>query len=374
MLRFLRAIKTNLIVIPLVKLEYKLELFIFKRAVKVRLLLTQNLRYQLRILDPNARLEGYDEKYDLIVHLTALKFLNPEIFEDNPPTFLFNDLRDELKRIYSDRKAEYVKNKDEVDSLIGAHKQNEHIVKIICRYNLVNHFTANYQKKNKEADYYLAKAQKIDPQASPLNNNDLFSLDRSLRKDINKLRGDIADRQAIKISLSMERVGGVISVVSTFFLISGYLYNHFLLGEFGIQISKYFALSDYFASSIEVIRYSASGAAVGLVSYFLGVHHASRKSYAQIEYERKKREYWPYMIFFASLAGLIRGYFVDLEIFYQASYVFIILATMYFVPRLAVKYFKEPLAAIFVLVFVTSYSAHMFSSKNEVGDVGENAT
>jgi len=187
-------------------------------------------------------------------------------------------------------------------------------------------------------------------------------LERALRKDINILNNVIADRQAVKISLSLERAGAIIPVLSCFFLISGYLNNRFLLGYFGIEVSKYFTLGDYLASSIEVIRYSATGAAIGILSFFFGAHRASRKPYTQIEYERKRREYWPYMILVAAIIGTVRGYLENSVMFYDASYVLIIFASLYFSAKLATKYFKEPLAAMFLLVFISSYSAHMFSS------------
>lgn len=362
MLRLIRTIKTNLIVIPLIKLAYRFELFVFKRAIEISLLLTQKLRYQLRVLTPNAMLEGYDEKFDLIVHLASLKFLRPEIFDDNPPTLLSSDLKDELQKNYSKLKAEYADNKEEVNSLINAYDQNKHIIRIHCNYNLAKHFMASYQGKKDKADYFLARAQKKDPEVLALNNNDLFALEHSLRKDINKLRAEIADRQAIKISLSIEHTGTIISLVSCFFLITGYLYNRFLLGYFGVEVSKYFTISDYLASSIEGVRYSITGAAIGLAAYFIGVHRASRKSYVQIEYERKRKEYWPYGIIFVAIVGTIRGYIDNSVIFYEASYVLIIFIGFWFIPLLATKYFKEPLSAIFVLLFVVAYSAHMFSS------------
>lgn len=362
MIRFLRNIKTNLILLPLIRLMYKLELFIFKRTLKVRQLVKQNLLHRIRLLEPNARLEGADEEFDIVINLSSLKLLTPEIFDNHPPTFLYENLPEELKKLYSDRKSEYLERKNKVDSLVERVGKDTDIIKLMESYNLLRHFEGSYLKKKDEADYYLSKAQKINAKAIPLKTNDLFALERSLRKDINRMRDAISDREAVKISLSIQNAGALISVVSSVFLISGYLYNRFLLGAFGIEVSKFFTLTDYLASSIEAIRYSASSAVIGIVSYFLGVHSASRKSVMQIEFERKRREYWPYIILMISIFSAIFAYTKNSIIFYTDVYIIILFTTFLSAPWLAKRYFKEPLVALFIIVFIFTFSGHMFMS------------
>lgn len=362
MVRFLRNIKTNLILLPLIRLTYKLKIFIFKRALKVRQLVKQKLLYRIRLLEPTAHLEGYDKEFDIVVNLSSLKLLTPEIFDDSPPKFLYENLPEELKKLYSDRKSEYVEKKNAVDSLVEKVEKDTDVIKLIESYNLLRHFEGSYLKKKDEADYYLSKAQKTNPTVTLLKPNDLFSLERSLRKDINRIRDALSDREAIKISLSIQNAGAVISLVSSVFLISGYLYNRFLLGEFGIEVSNFFTLTDYLASSIEAIRYSVSGAVIGMVSYFLGIHSASRKSVAQIEFERKKRQYWPYIILLISIFYAIFTYIRNSIVFYDSVYIIILFATMLSAPWLARRYFREAQVVSFIIVFIFTFSGHMFMS------------
>ncbi len=373
MLRFLRYLKINLIILPIIRLAYKLDLFVFKRALKLRLLLNQKIRLRIRYIEPNARLEGYDEELDLRVNLASLRLLSPEIFDDSPPSFFSKDLTDDVKKIFLERKDEYVAHKNEVDNLVAKIQKDEEVSKLVVSYNLVRHFAENHLKNKVAADYYLSKAQKVNSEAAALKTNDLFALERSLRKDINELTNEIADRQAIKISLSLERAGTIISLVSCLFVISGYLNNRFVLGYFGIEVSKYFTIGDYLASSIEVIRFSATGAAIGIIALFLGAHRSSRKSYAQVKYERSRKEYYPYLIFGVAIIGTIRGYLENSIIFYDAVYVLIIFSSIRFSGRLASKYFKEPFTALFLLVFVSAYSAHMFSSVGKTIHRAKNA-
>ena len=361
MTNFLRNIKTNLI-LPLIRLEYKIKSIPFKRALKVRQLVKQKLLHRIRLLEPNAHLEGYDKEFDMVVNLSSLKLLNPEIFDDHPPTFFYENLTEELKQLYSDRKSKYLERKNEVDSCIKRVGKDTEIINLVERYNLLRHFEGSYLKKKDEADYYLSKAQKVNATATPLKTDDLFALERSLRKDINKIRDAISEREAIKISLSIQNAGALISVVSSVFLISGYLYNRFLLGEFGIEVSYFFTLTDYLASSIEAVRYSASGAVIAIVSYFLGVHSASRKSVAQIEFERARREYWPYIILLVSIFLAIFAYIRNSIVFYDSVYIIILFTTMFSAPWLAQRYFKETQVALFIIVFIFTFSGHMFKS------------
>ncbi len=381
MLRLWKTFKTNLIVTPIIRLTYKLKRFIFKKATKLTLLVLQNIKDRIRLLVPEAHLEGYDKKFDMLVHLASLKLTDPIIFEDDSSRFLLEDTRDaekypelkeqfsklektnaELKKLHSDRRSEYLENMTEVGNLTGKAQNDKDIIKLVERYNLIHHYIANYLKKKEEADYYLSKARKINPTASPLKTKDISNLNSSLRNDIKKVREIISDRHAIKLSLSLKNAGTLIPVVSTVFLFSGYIYNWFLLGEFGIEVSKYFTLSDYIASSIESIRYSASGAAIGIVFLFLSVHSASRKSFVQLEFEWKIIKYFSYILLLSAIISAIHAYINNLENFYNIFSIAIFLCIMLLAPWVAKRYFKEPLVALFVIVFLFTFSVHMFVS------------
>jgi hypothetical protein len=360
--KWLKTFTLDVVVIPLIRLEYKLDLFILKRAGKVQLLISQKLRDRIRYLIPEACLEGYDKEFDKRVHLAALKIVRPETFDDHPPASLFTNMPDAEVKGYAKCKSEYLEDKAQIDNLVKKVEKEDNTKTLIVNYALVQHFLAGRLKREDEANYWLLKARSSRTEVLPLKTKDLFVLERNLRKDINWLRNEIGDRQALKISLSLEKTGSLISIISGFFIITGYLYDHFLFGEFGIEVSNFFTLSDYLASSIEGLRFSAMGAGIALITYFLGVHRFTRKSYAQIKFEQRRRYYADYLFFLAMLAFAIRAYVQNLEIFYDVSLMLIILISMFFVPRIAIKYFKEPLIAIFVLVFISSYSAYMFSS------------
>src|SRR2546425_4108778 len=352
----------NVLVLPFVRLVYKIKLFVYKKALNLQLLLIFQIRNKIRYRSPEARLEGFDEKFDTVVHLVSLRLVSPEQFDFEAYPFLFEGILDKLKPTFQIRKSEYIQQKDRIEGLISEISDDTEIKEAIEKCILVEHYLANQKGNQKAAVHYLSRVKRLNPKAEPLTQNELSPLERATRKRIKELRELISDRTAFKISLSFRDAGSMVLAVSSFFLVTGYLYNYFLLGAFGIEVSKYYRLTDYLASSIEGISYSASGAIFGVIGVFLGMHSLSRKSVLQIETERSRREYWPYFIFGTALVGAIIGYFNNLETFYGAVSAIILFSGFYFSPRIAMKYFKEPMAALFILVFVAAFSAHMFYS------------
>ena len=143
----------------------------------------------------------------------------------------------------------------------------------------------------------------IDTEVSPLKRMDVNNLRKEFRRKIKTLKSEIADRQTIKISLSTNGIGVVLSLVSCLFVVSGYLYNKFLLGALNIDVSLYFTIGDYLASSIESIRYSFVGAVIAVIIYFLGINNISRKSYWELEAKRTRKDYWAYFLVFTAILG-----------------------------------------------------------------------
>jgi len=362
MLNLLSKARTNFLILPLMRLAYRLQLGVFKKALRLRTLLIFELENRIRARIEEARLEGHDEQFDRVLHLTVCRMTKPELFETQAYDFLFRGLSDETRHSHDLLRRAYENETENVTALIKQVNSDKGIKKTIERFELLNHFLETKKGNQEAAAHYLLKAKHETPEAKPLSVKDLYALESNTRKITQKLRELISDREAIKISLSLGDVTSSISVISSFFLITGYLYNHFLLGQFGIEVSKYFSLSDYLASSLDGIRYSASGAALGLLSYFIGMHCTSRKSRHQLEYEKSQKQYWPYLIFVSAIVGAAIGYLKNLETFYDASYIVIIFSAMYFIPRFAAKYFKDPLTAMFLLIFIASFSAHMFAA------------
>jgi len=206
---------------PLIQFLYKIEFFVFKRVYKIRSLIKINIECRIRYLEPNAKLEGYDKKFDSLIHITALKLLYPEFFEENAPEFLLEGLSDEVK---NNLQTQYFSNKLEIDRLLSVANRDEEIPNLVLNHYLIQHFINNYLKQKTKAEYYLANAQKLNSGVSALSMSNVYLLRKPLKKKIRKLREEIGDRQAIKLGLSLEKFGILIPIISAFFLVSGYLF------------------------------------------------------------------------------------------------------------------------------------------------------
>jgi hypothetical protein len=135
------------------------------------------------------------------------------------------------------------------------------------------------------------------------------------------------------------------------------------LGEFGIEVSKYFTLSDYIASSIEGIRYSASGAVIAAIGFFIGVRSSSGASLDQLELQKKKMVYPMGFLLFTSIFGSVYTYYYNFEAFFVSFYALIVVsANILSVQGIVNRYFKQPLIASFLIVFLCTFAGHMFMS------------
>ena len=158
MLKFLNYIKFDLLFLPLIKFSHKIQLFEFKKAMGVRRQCSICLKYQLRLLIPDAKLEGYNEKLDSELFLAVLKLLSPEIFMNNPPSFFKKKYSsEEILSVFEKRKAEYEKMKGEVDCILKKVEKIPEILKQIKRYNLLLNYASSLAKDKTEADYYFKK-------------------------------------------------------------------------------------------------------------------------------------------------------------------------------------------------------------------------
>jgi len=365
-IKHLWGILKNKIILPtLTKLAIRFKVFIYKRALKFQLLLFNKLKYQLRLINPDLKSEGFAEQLYTIIHIAAYRMANPEIFNLENNKFLFQNDPDSLIQKYLDIKCNYEKYKNDINQLIDCALENPRIRSTIEKYFIVESFLSNQIKNDRASQYYLKQARTYNPKASIIDFNSFFKSYKETKKEVRQLKNEVSDKEAIKFTISLSNIGVFITIVSTFFLITGYLYNYFLLGHFGIEISRYFTLSDYLGSSIDGIRYSALAAAIALVFFFIGMHSSSRKLYAQIEIEKKPINYIPYIIIVIISVPTFILYLKDEREFYFMVYLIILFLMMIVAPWISKRYFKNPIITLASIVFIMSFSAHLFLSIGE---------
>jgi hypothetical protein len=347
--------------IPLFSLYYKIRAFIYKRNYSMVLLTNELLDLIIRLSIPAAMQEGHNKTLDRMIHVATLKLLHPDYFRKRIPSYIGKDIFASGVRDAMIEHIEFYKeNKEEIDQIIKNISRDEEVKNTI----LIRFMLEHYFKKNISADEFanrmLKKAKSIDPNISEYKRKDVIKVRKKLIKKVSDLRFDLSEREAIKISLSFEKSGLIIGVLSTFFLLSGIIYNSLFYKELGFEAQKYFVLSDYVSSSVEQARASAVGALIGVIALFIGIHSRSRESAASIEIYREKDRRLRY---FLVIVVIIPNLFLFLSGGYKSylavsSLIFFI--GLIFSPYVARKYFKDPLTALFILIFLTGYSGQMY--------------
>ena len=156
----------------------------------------------------------------------------------------------------------------------------------------------------------------------------------------------------------------MLTVLSALFLVSGYLYSRAFLGHFGVEVAKYFSLSDYVAASIDGIRYAVVAAIMGSLGCFLGVHSLSRMSYAEAVQTSSERRIYASLVTATFCVGAVTAYVQDSETFYGIAALFIFLLSLRPVSWLIRRYFEEKdgILAFFLVLLVLTFSLHLFAS------------
>jgi hypothetical protein len=155
-----------------------------------------------------------------------------------------------------------------------------------------------------------------------------------------------------KIEISPQNIVVIVTLFSVLFLISGFIYNQIYLGYFGVELSKFFNVADYLASSADKIYYTLVSLAItlsiGLLIY---------PEYLRGELPKRPKSKWIRRIddimYYAliplfGLSSLVSYLQKNSNNFYFSLRFLIFFISLYVVVRI-MKYFKNPIRSYFIL-------------------------
>ncbi len=333
----------KLIYLPWLTLKYKTLRNSLKRANKVCALVALLMQYVLRYHEDMLGLKGESEHKNNLVTIVVGKLCGLKY-------------RAALEPLAQ-------KHKKEIGKVVAKAKRIDVITKSLVTFYELRALGFKVLEKEDEKTKYLKQARKLSAKARDLEIKDLYEIEKSVRKQIKSTRGEIADRGALKIDVSLQHVGAILTVVSSLFLVTGFLYNRFLLGAFGIDVSQYFSLADYLASSIDKIRFAAFSALIATIALFLRIHYESRRLEIGFQSQGKKeKDYWLYFIIVVVTAGAIKSYYDESILFYTQMQVLILVIGIYVSWPIAYRYFAKPVPTFFSMIFLFSFAGHMYAS------------
>ena len=179
--------------------------------------------------------------------------------------------------------------------------------------------------------------------------------EKAARRRLAQVQREIRSTRSIKFEIPSEVWGPALSVGSAVFIVSGYLYNSYVLHAFGIDVSHYFGLTDYLAASIENIRYAVLAALFPLLGMIFGLVDRSRMSVREREKDLKSRNLmW---LFFAPFiwGTTIIFFFLDRSMFYRFAELAIVLVAIEVAPHVGAR-FTKPLPATLATTVAIIYA------------------
>jgi len=345
--------------IPLIRLAYKLRLFVFKKALDTQLSLNTAMKMVVRSLIKDAPLPGVDEVLDKKIHITTFLLLNPEIFDKAELDYIDTEVPEEVLATHDRLQSDYEKMESDISKIINLVKDDPNIKQILQKYCLVKSFSDKFRDNRKGSIHYLNRAAKLNSDSSPMEAKDLWIFDKEAKQLYKRYRRPIGDRAAVKLTLSPNHIGLTLSLLSCVFLTSGYAYESIYLGAFNINVSNYFSLGDYLASSISTIRYAALSTLLGLITLLLRLHGDSRQTPYELEYNDIQDNKMYYILLMSSISMVLFGYIKNKEIMFMFLPLLCILLIVRIPWRFYEKYFKQPLSAQFTLIVLLVYFSYI---------------
>lgn len=171
-------------------------------------------------------------------------------------------------------------NKDELDNLKLVADSDEWIKKAIPDFYRIISFSFLFDKDLKNR--YFEKAREINQLVESIKSfKEVMKLVNDVKKDSKaflKEGREISEKRYEQelnnkipiVKISSENITFLLTIFSTFFLISGIIYSKVYFYLLGINISDFFSISDYLASSIDVLMYTFLSMIFGMIFYWRG--------------------------------------------------------------------------------------------------------
>ena len=140
-------------------------------------------------------------------------------------------------------------NQKAIEDEMQAALQNSEIKSWIAILYELNALYAKTENLNEQYSELRAKARTFDTGTIEIRIYNLRIIESMIRIYWQSKPREIT--LPAKISLNATQLGTYITIVSSVFLVTGYLYMTFFLRQFGIKVSFYFSLTDYLASKYQ---------------------------------------------------------------------------------------------------------------------------
>ncbi|ABO23178.1 hypothetical protein SHLO109777_11400 [Shewanella loihica] len=210
-------------------------------------------------------------------------------------------------------------------------------------------YNDSYSLHSEHIEEAMRQAKEALASVEALSDLSFSNLVKSVKNDKSLLRKRIRASNKLKIEREKLEIMSPIKItsahfsvsltlISTLFIISGFVYTKSFFYWFGINVGDFYSVQDYLASSIDVISSTALSAFMGLLSLFYGLSRALNDELhdGQFDIQEKRRDYvLPFILITSSLGLASSVYFTGR---WPSILVFPIVFTL-----LMYTYFKIPI-------------------------------
>lgn len=229
-------------------------------------------------------------------------------------------------------------------------------------------YNDSYSLHTEHIEEAMCQAREAIASVEALSDSCFSNLVKSVKKDRNLLRKRIRASNKLKIErekleimspikITSSHFSVSLTLISTLFIISGFVYTKSFFYWFGINVGDFYSVQDYLASSIDVISSTALSAFIGLLSLSYGLSRALNDELhdGQFDIKEKRRDYvWPFILITSILGLAASVYFTGRwPSFLVFPIVFALLMYTYF--RIPIWKFVENKAAVGTACLVVAF-------------------
>ena len=132
-----------------------------------------------------------------------------------------------------------------------------------------------------------------------------------VRERYKELNSKIDEKYKFKLKFKLSIVSKLATTLPFLLIIGVYIHTRIYYSNFGLDYSRFFDISDYLSSAVNIISIGIVSAIISALSFFLGLQHSSKKIHDEYILEAITKIYachcWPSPFFICPYDNRFRG-------------------------------------------------------------------
>ncbi len=279
-------------------------------------------------------------------------------------------------------------DESDADKLISELKEDQNVRALLANYyRLVAYyfscgmcadvFKDKIDNALSSAGLYKDEILPVTAKEAGILNKNIKKTYKNLCKQIRQLNSEKLEREKLQvvepIEISQSHAVFTISLFTTLFITSGFLYAKLVYGSLGIKVSDFFSAADYLSSSVDVLAPTILSSAIGLGVMLFSLSSAvdQRLHEDQFEVSKKKGDYVFAFFILMLTVGLVVHSFKTGEVASAFLAPLLLLVGLFAFFRLPIwKYIKNRSAVGAIMFSFLYFSWHLgFTIKEDIDEI-----